>query len=251
MNKRVLGVFAHPDDAEIFCGGTLALLHSAGWEIHIATMTAGDCGTRTHSREDIRMIRKQEAKNAVALLNGMYHCLECDDVFILYDRETLLKGIRLMRDVKPAIVFTASPVDYIVDHEMTSAIVRTACFSCGMINIETPGVNVHTTVPYLYYVDPMEGKNIFGEAVKTDVIVDISTVMDTKVNMLSCHGSQRDWLKEHHGIDEYIITMKRIAEAKGNEIHVKYAEGFRQHLGHGYPQNNILKEILNDLVIIN
>ena len=39
MNKTVLGIFAHPDDAELMCVGTLSLLKKAGWDIHIATMT--------------------------------------------------------------------------------------------------------------------------------------------------------------------------------------------------------------------
>jgi len=42
--KTVLSFGAHPDDAEFFCVGTLALLHKKGWQIHTATMTPGDCG---------------------------------------------------------------------------------------------------------------------------------------------------------------------------------------------------------------
>jgi N-acetylglucosamine malate deacetylase 1 len=43
-NKTVLCIGAHPDDAEFLCAGTLALLHERGWQIHIATVTPGDCG---------------------------------------------------------------------------------------------------------------------------------------------------------------------------------------------------------------
>jgi hypothetical protein len=68
--------------------------------------------------------------------------------------------------------------------------------------------------------------------------------------MLACHETQRDWLLKHHKIDEYILAMKRFSEQRGKEISTKYAEGFRQHLGHGYPQNNILYEILDKLVVI-
>jgi len=248
MEKRVLGLFAHPDDAELFCGGTLALLRRQGWEIHIATLTPGDCGSATLDRDGIAKIRRAEAEKSASLLDGTYHCLECDDAFILYDRETLLKCIRLMREVKPALVFTASPVDYMVDHETTSRAAMTACFVCGMKNIETPGIGICPAVPHLYYADPMEGKNPFGEPVNASILVDISAAMDTKVEMLSCHASQRDWLKAHHGIDEYIIAMKAFAEARGKDEGVLYAEGFRQHLGHGYPQSNILKETLEDRV---
>ena len=53
MNKTVLGIFAHPDDAEIVAAGTLLLLRKAGWSVHIATMTPGDKGSAELSREKI------------------------------------------------------------------------------------------------------------------------------------------------------------------------------------------------------
>ena len=52
----------------------------------------------------------------------------------------------------------------------------------------------------------------------------------------------------HNGIDEYIISMKEFAKKRGKEIGSEYAEGFRQHLGASYPQDNILKSELGDLV---
>ena len=45
-----LTFLAHPDDAEILCAGTLIRLADAGWEIHVATATPGDCGTMTATR---------------------------------------------------------------------------------------------------------------------------------------------------------------------------------------------------------
>jgi len=48
----------------------------------------------------------------------------------------------------------------------------------------------------------------------------------------------------HNGIDEYIIAMKNFSSKRGKEISVNYAEGFKQHLGHAYPNNNLLKEEL-------
>ena len=53
MKKTVLAIGAHPDDAEFLFSGTLALLQSKGWEIHMATMTAGDCGTKELSKKEI------------------------------------------------------------------------------------------------------------------------------------------------------------------------------------------------------
>ena len=246
--KSVLALNAHPDDAEFTCAGTLTLLHEKGWEIHIATMTPGDCGSAEYNREEISRIRRGEAAKSAKILDGTYHCLECDDVFIMYDRPMLLKAIELMREVVPTIVFAPAPSDYMVDHEMTSKVAQTACFACGMPNIEIQGVQPFEPVPYLYYVDPVEGMDKLGSPVKPDILVDISRVMDTKEEMLCCHESQRNWLLTHHGMDEYIISMKRFAEERGQKINCAYAEGFRQHLGHGYPHDNILKSVLGDPV---
>lgn len=250
INKTVLSLGAHPDDAEFFCAGTLALLHQKGWQVHIATMTPGDCGTVQYSREEISRIRRAEATKAAGILDGTYHCLECDDIFILYDRPTLLKAIELMRKVKPAIVFTTSPSDYMVDHEMASKLTQTACFACGVVNVETPGAEPFEPIPHLYYMDPAEQKDKYGMKIKAGMIIDITDVAATKEKMLCCHESQRHWLMTHHGMDEYVNMMKDSDRKRGREINSAFAEGFRQHLGHAYPQDNILKTELGDLVHI-
>ncbi len=249
-DKTVLSLGAHPDDAEFFCTGTLALLHKKGWQVHIATMTPGDCGTVQYSREEISRIRRAEAAKAAGILNGSYHCLECGDIFIMYDRPTLLKAIELLRKVRPTIVLTTSPSDYMVDHEMASRIAQTACFACGVVNIETAGAEPFEPIPYLYYMDAAEHKDKFGTEIKASTIVDITGVMDIKEKMLCCHESQRHWLMTHHGMDEYVNMMKTYDEKRGREIGCGFAEGFRQHLGHAYPQDNILKADLGELVHI-
>jgi LmbE family N-acetylglucosaminyl deacetylase len=246
--KAVLSLGAHPDDAEFLCAGTLALLHQKGWEIHIATMAPGDCGTVQYSREEISRIRKGEAAKSASLLDGAYHCCECGDIFILYDRPSLLKAIELVRKVKPTIVITTSPSDYMVDHEMASKLAQTACFACGVVNVETPGAEPFEPIPHLYYMDAVEHKDKFGAEVKPGMIVDIGSVIDTKEKMLCCHESQRHWLMTHHGMDEYVNMMKKSDQKRGREIGSRFAEGFRQHLGHAYPQDNILKAELGKLV---
>lgn len=247
-DKVVLSLGAHPDDAEFMCAGTLALLRERGWQVHIATFTPGDCGTIEYSREEISRIRKSEAAKAVSLLDGEYHCLECDDAFITYDRPTLVKAIALIRKVRPKIVFTLSPSDYMVDHEMSSKLTQSACFCCGIVNIDTPGAEPFEPIPHLYYTDPVEGKDKFGAEIPPGTIVDTSSVIDIKARMLACHESQRNWLLAHHGIDEYTDQMKKLGRKRGAAIGVEFAEGFRQHLGHAYPQDNLLKAELGDLV---
>ena len=249
MNKTVLGIFAHPDDAELMCVGTLSLLKKAGWEVHIATMTPGDKGSAELTREEISVIRRAEGAKAAERLGGTYHCLECDDVYIMYDRETINKATTLIRKVQPTIVITASPNCYMIDHETTSLVAQTACFGAAIKNMEAAG-EPYGMVPYLYYVDPMEGKDKFGVPVIPGFYVDITGEIGIKEETLACHASQREWLRKHHKMDQYLIAMKQFAAHRGAEISVKYAEGFRQHLGHGYPQDNILKAVIGDLVVI-
>jgi len=249
LNERtVLAVGAHPDDVEILCAGTLALLHTEGWRVECATMTPGDCGSTTRTRADISAIRKKEAASSAALLEGHYQCMECDDIFLMYDRPTLLKVITLVRQVKPAIVFTMSPEDYMIDHETTSDVVRTACFSAGMNNIDTDGIKPFLRIPYLYYMDPMEGKDALGNIIHPTTIVDISSTIGKKEQMFLCHESQISWLRAHHGVDEYVESMRRLSTMRGESVGVQYAEGFRQHLGHAYPQDDILKQELGGFV---
>ncbi|HCU21239.1 MAG TPA: LmbE family protein [Bacteroidales bacterium] len=247
MNKTVMGIFAHPDDAELMCAGTLSLFSKAGWKVHIVTMAPGDKGTAELSREEISRIRKNEAADAAMLIGATYHCLESEDLYIFYNRESVNTTTGIMRKVKPSIVFTASPDDYMQDHEMTSSIVQAACFASGVKNMEVD-IPSFEPIPYLYYCDPMEGKDILGRPVTPAFYVDITGEIKIKEQMLACHASQRNWLMEHHKMDEYIDAMKRFAAERGRETGTEFAEGFRQHLGHGFPQDNILKKIFGKIV---
>lgn len=246
--KTVLCLVAHPDDAEFQCAGTLALLEAKGWEIVIATMTPGQAGSTELGPEEISIIRRAEAASSATLLKGTYYCLESEDVFVMYDRPTLLKAIELIRKVKPTIVFTASPSDYMIDHEVVSKIAMTACLAAGIPNINIDDTTPYNAIPYLYYCDPMQGRDIFGREIKSDIYVDISSTLEIKEKMLCCHKSQRDWLLKISNVDEYVTMMKDYAIRKGREINCDYAEGFRQHLGFSYPRENILKSELDKLV---
>lgn len=248
MKNTVLGIFAHPDDAEFTCSGTLSLLGQAGWSVHIATLAPGDKGTNRHNREEITRIRLREAELAAGVIKADYHCLGFEDVYILYDRVSINQTTGLIRRIRPDLVITMSPDDYMVDHEMTSRIVQTACFAAGIINMEV-SEEPFEPVPYLYYTDPIEGKDKLGNLIRPSMYVDVTGEMGIREQMLKCHESQRNWLLDHHNVDEYLLMMKRSAEMRGKEINVDHAEGFRQHLGHGFPQENLLKEILGEKVI--
>lgn len=254
---KVLAIGAHPDDVEIMCAGTLFALNKLGHEIHVASLTLGDCGSREHSRNETRSIRHDEAVKASQLLHATYHHAGFDDLCIFNDDSSNRRVTALMREVDPALVITHSPNDYMSDHETTSLLVRNASFYAPIPNYETKNDLAPTAkIPYLYYAPPLEGIDIFGKEVVQEFYVDISDVMDQKLEMLACHKSQRDWLREHHGVDEYIESVRRFNNSLGRRAstiagrEIAYAEAFRQHRGHAYPADNVIATYLPARVVI-
>jgi LmbE family N-acetylglucosaminyl deacetylase len=243
QNKTLITLLAHPDDAEILCAGTLVRLADAGWDVHIATATPGDGGTMTQSRWEIGSVRTNEGKAAAAVIGGTSHCLGADDCYVMYDRKTLQAAVDLFRNVNPSLVFAHAPKDYMMDHEMISMVARAASFAYGVPNASTVPLKKGSGVPHLYYCDAVESKDPFGNEIKPTTYVDITEQMDKKVEMLACHASQREWLRDHHGMDEYIEAMKRSGEFRGKQASATYAEAFVQHLGHAYPQNDLLADL--------
>ncbi|MBT3270072.1 PIG-L family deacetylase [Candidatus Poribacteria bacterium] len=237
---------AHPDDMELMCGGTMARLADAGWSIHVATATSGDCGTMTESPWAIGHRRTEEAAAAADLLGGTYHCLDERDCLVVYDKPTIRKAVDVFRVVAPSLVFTHAPRDYMVDHEVASLLARNASFIYGAPNISTRPRHDASTVPHLYYCDPMEGVDPLGREVEPTTVIDVTGHMDRKAEMLACHGSQREWLRAHHGMDEYIDAMQRHAAFRGEQVGRDFAEAFVQHRGHAYPRNDVLAEFCSN-----
>ena len=244
---HVLAIHAHPDDIEFQCAGTLLRLRKLGCRISAATMTPGDCGSAEHSSELIAAIRREEARKAAVVLNAECSCLEFRDLSIVFDNDSRRRVTEFLRQTAPDIILTAPPVDYMHDHEMTSALIRDACFNASVPNYRTcqwDPAPATKRIPWLYFVDPVEGIDHFGQRQPTDFIVDISAEFPTKLEALSCHASQREWLRRQHGMDEYTEACRRWSEARGREIGVPFGEGFRQYKGHPHPKDNILGELL-------
>ncbi|HEY1065715.1 MAG TPA: PIG-L family deacetylase, partial [Pirellulales bacterium] len=194
----VLAIHAHPDDVEFQCAGTLQLLKAIGAKVHIASMTPGDCGSREHGPEAISAIRREEGRRAAELMGATYHCLEFRDLSIVVDLDSKRRVTEFIRRVRPHIVFTAPPVDYMDDHEATSRLVRDACFNASCPNYSTrqwEPASATDRIPYLIYVDPVEGVNHFGDAIVPHFYVDTTAEFPLKREMLACHESQRNWLR--------------------------------------------------------
>lgn len=244
--RRVaLTLLAHPDDAEILCAGTLIRLADAGWEIHIATVAAGDCGSATLPRDQIAAVRHGEGTAAAAKINATYHCLEEPDIQVVFDKATNRKVIDLMRRVAPTLLFSHPRHDYMLDHEQVHLLARASAFSYSIPNASTLPLLPGSAIPWLYYCDPIEGCDPYTLAAVTPTrYIDISAQIERKVEMLACHASQRDWLRSHHGMDEYIDAMRRFSGQRGAETGVAFAEAFVQHRGHPFPQSDLLGQLL-------
>lgn len=249
---HILAIHAHPDDVEIVAAGTVMHLIARGHRVTIATMTPGDCGAVEYSPEEIARIRRAEAASAAALIGAEYICAEFRDLAVFSDDPSRRRITELLRRVQPDIVITASPVDYHCDHEATSALVRDACFGAPAPNYITGGdAPPLNAIPHLYFCDPDEGLDREGNEVRPQFVVDIGKFIERKAEMLACHESQRNWLKKHHGMDNYIETMQEWSQARGALAGFAWGEGFRQYGCHPYPRTPVLQELLGpDLVSV-
>lgn len=255
-NSRILAVGAHPDDIEFLCAGVLGLLKNHGCEIHIVTMTRGDAGSMDLKPDQISTIREREARASAALVGATYRTLNFRDLSIYNDDQSNRRVAGLIRDIDPFLVITHPPRDYMADHEVTSLLVRNACFAAPAPNYDCSQWSSKaraSTIPYLYYAHPIGGADIFGAPVPVGMYVDITATASLKQKMLECHQSQREWLRRQHGLDDYVESMRRWDQSLGQRASaiaghsIAFAEAFRQHRGHAYPQNNVLAELLPGL----
>ncbi len=250
--RRILSFHAHPDDAEMFAGGTLALLAERGHSILIVSMTPGDCGTAEYPPEEISAIRRREAASAARLIGAEYRCAEFRDLAVFNDDGSRRRVTEIIRQARPDIILTAPPVDYLCDHENASVLVRDACFGAPAPNYQTGAANpapAIAAIPHLYFMDAAEGIDREGRPILPDFLVDIESVFEKKKAMLAQHASQRNWLLRQHGMDNYLETMAEWARTCGNRAGLTYGEGFRLYRGHPYPRTSLLEELLGpDLV---
>ncbi|MGH9628028.1 MAG: PIG-L deacetylase family protein [Bryobacteraceae bacterium] len=247
---RILAIHAHPDDVEIFAGGTAALLVERGHHVTIVTMTPGDCGTTDYPPEEIAAIRRKEAADAARLIGAEYICAEFRDLAIFNDDASRRRVTEILRCTQPEIVLTSSPEDYHCDHEATSALVRDACFAAPAPNYDAGTASPIARIPHLYFVDPAEGRDRSGRPVLPDFVVNIESTFEKKKAMFACHQSQRDWLRTHHHMDDYLETMEQWTREQGRRANITYGEGFRPYHCHPYPQSPLLEELVGGAIPI-
>jgi LmbE family N-acetylglucosaminyl deacetylase len=223
----VLAVFAHPDDAEISAGGTIAGWTAARREVHLLVLTNGDRGSsdRAMDRARLAQIRKAETEAAAEVLGLAsvrilsIHDGELENTDVV--REAVIHRVREVRadtvlSVDPTAVFFENRYYNHSDH-------RTA----GMIALDGsfPGAgNPHFHSEHLGEgLDVQEVTEVWlGWTNEPNHTEDVTTTFDTKVAALAEHASQ---LTE--GIRFFDDFMREEAKAAGQKIGVELAEEFR------------------------
>ena len=251
FNKIALSIHAHPDDAEAWNAGTLKLLKDKGYRIVIATMTGGDLGGCNMSMEETAKVRFKEAEQAAAILDAEYYSLGATDGFLFDSKEMRLKTVSLIRKVKAGIIFTHLPTDYHSDHRTTANIVETAALISSLDPVPVKEKPLDTT-PLLYHTSPLTLSDPIGSKITPPhFFIDVSSVIETKKQMLEHHISQIDLMKHMHKIDDFFGYVLEGNKNYGKMAAVEYAEVYWQHFGGGFQKDQQLQKDLSEFIKTN
>ncbi len=215
-------IFAHPDDPEFSCAGTIARWTRAGCRVTYVLLTSGDVGTDDPdiTREQLQELREREQRDACAAV-GVSDIIflrhgDCQLVPTLDIRREL---VGVIRKVKPEVVICGDPTsqfsgdEYInhPDHRAAGQLAIDAVFPATSQRLLWPEVGAPHRVRRVYVSSPREA----------NVMIDISETIDRKVAALRAHKSQMgDWDPEPR--------IKEWAAENGKEAGVAYAERYRR-----------------------
>ncbi len=234
--KTAFAIAAHPDDIEFMMAGTLLQLKQAGYEIHYMNLSCGNCGSIEFDSATTRKIRLKEGRRAAGILGAHFHPPICNDLEILYELKTLRRLTAVIREVKPSIILTHSPADYMEDHTNTCRLAVTAAFARGMPNFKS--VPPRPTEAYdctIYHGMPHSLTDNLRRRIIPGVFINTAPVHGTKLEALKAHQSQQSWLDASQKLNSYLRTMEDISRAVGKlSKKFKHAEGWRRHLHYGF-----------------
>lgn len=218
---KVLAVGAHPDDIEIYCGGTVAKYALRGDDVTIAYVTDGQMGHPTLPPEEISAIRKEEAKAACEIIGAKMLWLGYRDEFFFYNEETRVAFIDMIRQETPDVLITHYPDFFSADHSGVGQMVNDAQIVVNMPNIKTKHPPARK-IPPIYFMEAPAGVEFLP-----DEYVDITETFKIKRRMVECHKSQSVWLKKAYDVD-YVEFIEIAGRFRGLQAGVKYAEGFKR-----------------------
>lgn len=214
---------AHPDDAELAMGGTIAKLSNNNLKVGIVDLTRGELGTRGTAET-----RQREAFNAaIALKVAIRENLQIPDGDIKITKENVNKIIIEIRKFKPKIIFAPYFNDRHPDHIDTSNLIKRAMFSSGLSKIKTFDKEVpqnhYRPEKLFYYMQTYTFDPTF--------IMDISETFDLKMKAVECYSTQFHDPKSKEpetfiSRPEFINYIKSRAEYFGFSIGKTYGEPF-------------------------
>lgn len=217
----ILAVMAHPDDAELLCGGTLMKSTSRGRRVGVLDLTAGEMGSSGSAA-----IRAREAAAAAAQMGLVERrCAELPDAALDNDAAARRAVAEHLRALRPRVVVTHWKVGRHRDHRVASELVRDACYLSGLKKLEAEGEP--------FRPDKLVYATSFREdADPPDFVVDISPYMDRKLDVLAEYASQLEGATQagevFPGGDRGILAQVRAKAAHyGSLIRVPYGEAFR------------------------
>lgn len=225
MKLDILVFGAHPDDAELGAGATIAKEISKGKKVGIVDLTRGELGTRGSAE-----IRDQEAARAAKILGvAVRENMEFADGFFVNDKEHKLELIKIIRKYRPEIVLCNAVDDRHIDHARGSKLVSDACFLSGLMKIDTKmdGDDEWQEAwrPKLVY-HYIQWKNL-----EPDFVVDVSGFIDKKTEAIMAYSSQ--FYDPNSDEPETPISSKNFTDSVnyrardlGRIIGAEHAEGF-------------------------
>ena len=220
---RALAVYAHPDDPDVSCGGTLAKWVAEGSEVHVLVCTNGDKGTTDANvaPDELAKLRSVEMQQAAKVLGlAGHHTLGHRDGEIEDTADLREQIVRFVRELRPEAVLCPDPTavlfgeDYLNhrDHRVTGFAVLDALSPAAALPNYFPSAGPAHRAHAAYLSGTLD----------PTVWVDISATIERKVAAVSCHKSQvpdPEWA-------DRVVRMR--AEAEGSRVGVAFAEAFRR-----------------------
>jgi len=214
--KRVLVFGAHVDDEIIGPGGTIAVLGNQGAQVTVVTFTGGDADTsytRPELKGHIAHIRRDEASRIDEILGIRQRIfLGYPTQAVANDAGAYQRCVRLIRQVRPDVIFTHWYEDKHRDHRAVAEITDEARWKAAENVLADFGEPWYT--PELYFYEVTE---LFPHP---SILVDITSTLERKLAAMNAASSQLDVLL---GIRDYI---QGLAMARGYGRGTQYAEAF-------------------------
>jgi bacillithiol biosynthesis deacetylase BshB1 len=212
----ILVVGAHPDDAELLAGGSIAKMTLSGKELIIADMTQAELSTNGNKKSRIK--ETNQASEILKIKNRVNFCLK--DGFLNREAEMCDKLVALIREVKPKLILAPPLGCRHPDHEALASVIKDAVYYSGLKKY----------LPKFPYCKRPNTINYFEvEGVKPNFCIDISDTFEIKMKAIMAYDSQ--FVLGNKNTKTYINSgivdmVERRCRDWGGKLGVEYAEPF-------------------------